>query len=210
MHVAGLAHGEVDGRRGEVVALLVAAIDEVEEVRGEEDRPLRMAGPDLDDPRDRGRVEPHALDAFDRQVDALRQMWGAKQVMGVDELRRGIESIPEAEYHRLTYYRRWIRSITDNLLKKGVITDGAGKKVLSKLTISPNTVPDEFRAGGRIPLIIGRAVTDKARKVLGLKPTTVFTLPDNPKPKAKQACSLAQKMVGEACGVKGIRGRVVR
>jgi aconitate hydratase 2/2-methylisocitrate dehydratase len=88
--------------------------------------------------------------------------------------------------------------------KKGVITDAAGKKVLSKFTISPNTVADEFRAGGRIPLIIGRAVTDKARKVLGLKPTKVFTLPDNPKPKAKQAFSLAQKMVGQACGVTGI------
>ena len=88
--------------------------------------------------------------------------------------------------------------------KNGVITDEKGKKVLSKLTIAPNTVPDEFRAGGRIPLIIGRAVTDKARKVLGLKPTTVFTLPDNPKPKAKQAFSLAQKMVGQACGVAGI------
>jgi aconitate hydratase 2/2-methylisocitrate dehydratase len=88
--------------------------------------------------------------------------------------------------------------------KKGVITDDKGKKVLSKLAIAPNTVPDEFRAGGRIPLIIGRAVTDKARKALGLKPTTVFTLPVNPKPKAKQAFSLAQKMVGTACGVAGI------
>src|SRR6185369_371720 len=88
--------------------------------------------------------------------------------------------------------------------KKGVITDEKGKKVLSKLTIAPNTVPDEFRAGGRIPLIIGRDVTNKARKTLGLKPTTVFTLPDNPKPKAKQAFSLAQKMVGQACGVAGI------
>ncbi len=88
--------------------------------------------------------------------------------------------------------------------KKGVITDENGKKVLSKLTISPNTVPDEFRAGGRIPLIIGRAVTDKARKELGLKPTTVFTLPVNPVPKAKQGFSLAQKMVGKACGVAGI------
>lgn len=88
--------------------------------------------------------------------------------------------------------------------KNGVITDEKGKKVLSKLTISPNTVPDEFRAGGRIPLIIGRAVTDKARKALGLKPTTVFTLPVNPKPKAKQGYSLAQKMVGAACGVAGI------
>ena len=88
--------------------------------------------------------------------------------------------------------------------KKGVITDEKGNKVLSKFTIAPNTLADEFRAGGRIPLIIGRAVTDKARKALGLKPTTVFTLPDNPKPKAKQAFSLAQKMVGQACGVAGI------
>jgi hypothetical protein len=75
-------------------------------------------------------VEPHALDSFDRQVDALRQILGARQVMGVDELRRGIESIPEAEYHRLSYYRRWIRSITDNLLKKGVITEAELRQAL--------------------------------------------------------------------------------
>ena len=68
-------------------------------------------------------VEPHALTDFDRQVDAIRGILGAKKVMSVDELRRGIEAIPEAEYHRLSYYRRWIRSITDNLLKKGVITE---------------------------------------------------------------------------------------
>jgi hypothetical protein len=46
-----------------------------------------------------------------------------KDVMTVDELRRGIEAIPEADYHRLSYYQRWIRSITDNLLRKGVITE---------------------------------------------------------------------------------------
>ncbi|MGE0222449.1 MAG: nitrile hydratase [Acetobacteraceae bacterium] len=68
-------------------------------------------------------IEPHALTDFDRQVDALRQILGAKKVMSVDELRRGIEAIPEADYHRLSYYRRWIRSITDNLLRKGVITE---------------------------------------------------------------------------------------
>src|SRR5512146_1746774 len=88
--------------------------------------------------------------------------------------------------------------------KKGVITDESGKKTLSKFTIAPNTLADEFRAGGRIPLIIGRAVTEKARKALGLKPSTTFTLPVNPKPKAKQGYSLAQKMVGKACGVAGI------
>ena len=68
-------------------------------------------------------TEPHALTDFDREVDAIRGILGAKQVMTVDELRRGIEAIPEAEYHRLGYYRRWIRSITDNLLRKGVITE---------------------------------------------------------------------------------------
>ncbi len=67
-------------------------------------------------------TEPHELSAFDREVDALRQILGMKRLMSVDELRRGIEAIPEAEYHALTYYQRWIRSIADNLLRKGLIT----------------------------------------------------------------------------------------
>jgi hypothetical protein len=66
---------------------------------------------------------PHGLTEFDKQVDAIRGILGAKQIMTVDELRRGIEAIPEAEYHRLSYYRRWIRSITTILLQKGVITE---------------------------------------------------------------------------------------
>ena len=49
----------------------------------------------------------------------MRAILGMKGVMTVDELRRGIEAIPEDEYHRLCYYRRWIRSITDNLLVEG-------------------------------------------------------------------------------------------
>ena len=65
---------------------------------------------------------PHALTLFDRRVDALRQILGASGIMRVDELRRGIEAIPEAEYHRLSYYQRWTRSIADNLLRKGVVT----------------------------------------------------------------------------------------
>jgi hypothetical protein len=68
-------------------------------------------------------TRPHGLTDFDREVDALRQMLAAKQLMSVDELRRGIEAIPEAEYHRLGYYQRWIRSIADNLLRHGVITE---------------------------------------------------------------------------------------
>lgn len=68
-------------------------------------------------------TEPHALTGFDRTVDALRQVVSAKGLMSVDELRRGIEAIPEAEYLRLSYYEKWIRSIADNLLARGVITE---------------------------------------------------------------------------------------
>ena len=68
-------------------------------------------------------AEPHALTDFDREVDAIRGILGQKGVMSVDELRRGIEAIPEPDYLRLTYYQRWIRSIADNLLARGVITE---------------------------------------------------------------------------------------
>lgn len=92
--------------------------------------------------------------------------------------------------------------ITINTVK-GEITNEKGE-IISTFKISPNTLADEFRAGGRIPLIIGRSVTDKARAALGLGSTDVFTLPVNPVPKAGQGYSLAQKMVGKACGVAGI------
>ena len=88
--------------------------------------------------------------------------------------------------------------------QKGEITDEKGTQVLSKFTLTPATLADEYRAGGRIPLIVGRAVTERACAFLGLKPSTIFTLPDNPRPKAEQGFTLAQKMVGRACGVKGI------
>ena len=64
----------------------------------------------------------HELTEFDRRVDAVRQILGAKKIMSTDQLRRGVEAIPEADYHRLSYYQRWIRSIADNLLATGVIT----------------------------------------------------------------------------------------
>jgi hypothetical protein len=66
-------------------------------------------------------TEPHDLTDFDREVDAIRQILGMKAVMSVDELRRGIETLSEAEYLRLSYYERWLRSITGTLLAKGVI-----------------------------------------------------------------------------------------
>lgn len=63
----------------------------------------------------------HALTDFDREVDAIRQILGQKQVMSVDELRRGIESLPEEQYFGLGYYERWIRSIVSILIEKGVV-----------------------------------------------------------------------------------------
>ncbi|MDY0302125.1 MAG: bifunctional aconitate hydratase 2/2-methylisocitrate dehydratase, partial [Trichlorobacter sp.] len=86
---------------------------------------------------------------------------------------------------------------------KGEISNEKGE-VVSTFALAPNTIADEFRAGGRIPLIIGRSVTEKARKALGMGEIEVFTKPVNPQPKADQGYSLAQKMVGKACGVEGI------
>lgn len=68
-------------------------------------------------------TDPHALTAFDREVDALRQLLALKGLMTVDELRRGIEEIPEDDYHRLTYYQRWIRSIAATLIRRGVLDE---------------------------------------------------------------------------------------
>ncbi len=65
----------------------------------------------------------HALTGFDRTVDAIRGILGAKGIMSVDELRRAIEAIPEAEYHALSYYERWLRAITAHLLAAGTIDE---------------------------------------------------------------------------------------
>ncbi len=87
--------------------------------------------------------------------------------------------------------------------KKGEVTRENGEKITT-FSIRPNTLSDEFRAGGRIPLIIGRALTDKARAALGMGETDIFAKPENPVAKAGQGYSLAQKMVGKACGVEGV------
>lgn len=86
---------------------------------------------------------------------------------------------------------------------KGEITSENGE-LLSTFELKPNTIADEFRAGGRIPLIIGRKLTNDARKILGLGESDVFAKPNNPVPKPNQAYTLAQKMVGKACGTEGI------
>ena len=60
-------------------------------------------------------------DAFGKKVDAIRQILAQKKMMTVDELRRGIESIPEDEYFALGYYERWLRSIAALMVEKGII-----------------------------------------------------------------------------------------
>ncbi|MBD1861646.1 MULTISPECIES: bifunctional aconitate hydratase 2/2-methylisocitrate dehydratase [Trichocoleus] len=86
---------------------------------------------------------------------------------------------------------------------KGEITNEAGE-VISTFTLQPDTILDEVRAGGRIPLIIGRSLTDKTRTALGLEPSTVFVRPNAPVDTGK-GYTLAQKMVGKACGLPGVR-----
>ncbi len=86
---------------------------------------------------------------------------------------------------------------------KGEITNEAGE-VISTFTLKPETIFDEVRAGGRIPLLIGRTLTDKTREALNLAPSTVFIRPHQPNDTGK-GYTLAQKMVGKACGLPGVR-----
>ena len=86
---------------------------------------------------------------------------------------------------------------------RGEITDEAGS-VLSTFTLKPETILDEVRAGGRIPLLIGRGLTDRTREALGYEPSPRFVRPSMPEDTGK-GFTLAQKMVGKACGVAGVR-----
>ncbi|MDD2816576.1 MAG: bifunctional aconitate hydratase 2/2-methylisocitrate dehydratase [Thiotrichaceae bacterium] len=86
---------------------------------------------------------------------------------------------------------------------EGKILNEAGD-VVSTFEIRPVTLPDEVRAGGRIPLIIGRALTQRAREALGLPATDLFILPTPPQSSGK-GYTLAQKIVGKACGLPGVR-----
>lgn len=76
-------------------------------------------------------------------------------------------------------------------------------KVVSNFNLNPITIVDEIRAGGRIPLIIGRGLTNKARKFLGLEESSAFTQAEKPHTSTK-GYTLAQKMVGIACGKNGV------
>jgi len=82
---------------------------------------------------------------------------------------------------------------------QGKVLNAAGEQI-SSFALTPLTMPDEVRAGGRIPLIIGRGLTTRARAELGLPPSEVFLRPD-PVTDSGKGYTLAQKMVGRACGL---------
>ncbi|MDH5710862.1 MAG: bifunctional aconitate hydratase 2/2-methylisocitrate dehydratase [Gammaproteobacteria bacterium] len=85
----------------------------------------------------------------------------------------------------------------------GVILNEAGEEIC-KFDLRPTTMPDEVRANGRIPLIIGRGLTDRARTFLGEGPSDIFLRPETAADTGK-GYTQAQKIVGKACGVAGVR-----
>ena len=89
----------------------------------------------------------------------------------------------------------------------GKVCKHGSDEVLTRFEMKTPVLLDEVRAGGRIPLIIGRGLTEKARAELGLGPTDLFKLPEPPAVSTK-GFTLAQKMVGKACGLaegQGVR-----
>lgn len=86
---------------------------------------------------------------------------------------------------------------------QGKVTKHGSNEVLATFELKTPVLLDEVRAGGRIPLIIGRGLTEKARTELGLPTSDVFKKPEVPADTGK-GFTLAQKIVGRACGVKGI------
>jgi aconitate hydratase 2/2-methylisocitrate dehydratase len=86
----------------------------------------------------------------------------------------------------------------------GKVLDASSNEVISTFELKTDVLLDEVRANGRIPLIIGRQLTDKTREALDLEPSDIFTRPDAADASDK-GYTLAQKMVGKACGVEGIR-----
>ena len=86
----------------------------------------------------------------------------------------------------------------------GKVTRHGSDEVIATFELKTDVLLDEVRAGGRIPLIVGRGLTDKAREALGLPFSDVFKRPQ-PVADTGKGYTLAQKMVGKACGVAGIR-----
>lgn len=76
--------------------------------------------------------------------------------------------------------------------------------VIAEFKLEPNTLGDEVRAGGRIPLIIGRTLTRQAREALDMGEENIFERPEQPADTGK-GYTLAQKIIGKACGLPGVR-----
>merc|ERR1719230_145119 len=94
--------------------------------------------------------------------------------------------------------------VIDIDLKSGVVKNKEGGEVIvEKFALKSEVLEDEVRAGGRIPLIIGRGLTTKAREALKLPAANFFKMPAAPDVKVK-GYTLAQKLVGKACGVAGV------
>ncbi|PTA92484.1 bifunctional aconitate hydratase 2/2-methylisocitrate dehydratase [Kosakonia sp. H7A] len=87
---------------------------------------------------------------------------------------------------------------------KGEIRNHRDQTLIASFHLKTEVLLDEVQAGGRIPLIIGRSLTARARESLGLQTTSIFRRPKAPEP-SSAGFTLAQKMVGRACGVEGIR-----
>ncbi|MGP8307537.1 bifunctional aconitate hydratase 2/2-methylisocitrate dehydratase [Vibrio sp. YIC-376] len=87
---------------------------------------------------------------------------------------------------------------------EGKVCNHETGETLAEFKLKTDVLIDEVRAGGRIPLIIGRGLTDKARQSLGLESSAIFRKPGDVADSGK-GYSLAQKMVGKACGVEGVR-----
>ncbi len=87
---------------------------------------------------------------------------------------------------------------------QGKTTRHNSDEVIANFELSTNVLKDEVRAGGRIPLIIGRGLTERARSALNLGETDLFERPE-PTAESDKGYTLAQKMVGKACGVPGVR-----
>ncbi len=87
---------------------------------------------------------------------------------------------------------------------EGVVKRHNSDEVVSTFELRTQVLLDEIQAGGRIPLIIGRGLTMRARAALGLGSTDIFKIPEEPK-QSDKGYTLAQKMVGKACGLEGVR-----
>lgn len=94
--------------------------------------------------------------------------------------------------------------VIDVYVYDGKVCKHGTDEVITTFELKTQVLLDEVRAGGRIPLIIGRGLTDKARAELGLPGSDLFRKPDVPAASTK-GFTLAQKMVGKACGVEGVR-----